>query len=53
MSEATQSLLRGEVETVPIGTVVVRGKAVPLTIYSVPSTLPKAKAKPEEAVVNG
>jgi adenylate cyclase len=44
MSEATESLLRGEVETAPIGTVPVRGKAVPITLYTVPSTLAAKKA---------
>jgi len=44
MSEATESLLRGEVETTPIGTVPVRGKTVPITLFSVPSTLVRSKA---------
>jgi class 3 adenylate cyclase len=39
MSEATQSLLGDESETVPIGTVTVRGKMAPITLYSVPSTV--------------
>ena len=39
MSEATESLLGGEVETTPIGAVPVRGKALPITLYTVPSTL--------------
>jgi adenylate cyclase len=39
MSEVTESLLRGEVETTPIGTVPVRGKTVPIKLFSVPSTL--------------
>jgi adenylate cyclase len=53
MSEATQSLLNDDVETVAIGTVAVRGKSAPLTIYSVPSTLPAKPAKATEAVMNG
>jgi adenylate cyclase len=44
MSEATESLLRGEVETTAIGTVPVRGKTVPITLFSVPSTLIVKKA---------
>lgn len=43
MSEATQTLLRGEVETTVIGTVPVRGKTVPITLFSVPSTLPASR----------
>jgi adenylate cyclase len=44
MSEATQSLLGGEVETTPIGAVPVRGKTAPIVLFSVPSTLIAAKA---------
>jgi class 3 adenylate cyclase len=44
MSEATESLLRGEVETTVIGTVPVRGKTVPITLFSIPSTLATKKA---------
>ena len=44
ISKATQSLLGDEVETAPIGTVAVRGKTVPMTLFTVPSTLAAAKA---------
>jgi hypothetical protein len=53
MSEATQSLLNDDVETVAIGTVAVRGKSAPLTIYSVPSTLAAKPAEATEAVIHG
>ena len=43
MSEATQSLLGDEIETAPIGTVPVRGKTVPIKLFTVPSTLAGAK----------
>ncbi|MGA2596422.1 MAG: adenylate/guanylate cyclase domain-containing protein [Bryobacteraceae bacterium] len=38
MSEATQSLLQNEIETAAIGTVPVRGKTVPITLYTLPHT---------------
>ena len=44
MSEATQSLLSDDIETTIIGTVPVRGKSVPITIYSVPSTVEAYRA---------
>jgi adenylate cyclase len=43
MSETTQSLVQGDVETTPIGTVAVRGKTAPIALYSVPSTLAAAR----------
>jgi len=44
MSEATQSLLNGQIETAPIGSVPVRGKAVPITLFTLPSTFMAAHA---------
>lgn len=38
MSEATQILLQNRVETTPIGTVPVRGKTIPITLYTIPQT---------------
>ena len=38
MSEATQNMLQDEIETTPIGTVPVRGKTVPITLYTLPQT---------------
>jgi class 3 adenylate cyclase len=44
MSGATQALLGSEVETVHLGQVPVRGKAVPINLYTVASLVPKAVA---------
>jgi adenylate cyclase len=44
MSEATQSLLGNQIPTAPIGAVAVRGKAVPISLYSVPTTLAVAQS---------
>jgi adenylate cyclase len=42
MSGATQSLLGPQVETVHLGEVPVRGKAVPIHLYTVKALVPKA-----------
>jgi adenylate cyclase len=42
MSGATRNLLGGEVETVHLGEVPVRGKAVPINLYTVTSLVPEA-----------
>jgi class 3 adenylate cyclase len=44
MSEATQSLLGGEVETMHLGTTAVRGKAAPIHLYTVTSLVASPKA---------
>ena len=44
MSEATQSLLLDEVETTHLGTTQVRGKAVPINLYTVTSLIELPKA---------
>jgi adenylate cyclase len=42
MSGATQSLVGSKVETVHLGEVPVRGKAVPINLYTVATLVPKA-----------
>jgi adenylate cyclase len=42
MSGSTQSLLESKVQTVHLGEVPVRGKAVPINLYTVASLVPKA-----------
>jgi adenylate cyclase len=42
MSGATQSLLGSKVQTVHLGEVPVRGKAVPINLYTVATLVPKA-----------
>ncbi len=44
MSETTQGLLRDEVETMHLGTTAVRGKAVPINLYTVASLMPSKVA---------
>ena len=53
LSEATQRLLRGEVETAPIGTVPVRGKTAPIALFSVPATLVAEKRRRRSECLTG
>jgi hypothetical protein len=45
MSDATQRELGGEVETVQLGAVPVRGKAAPILLYTVASLVPATVEK--------
>ena len=44
MSEATQSMLNGQVPTVPLGAAPVRGKALPIHLFTIASLVPEGKA---------
>jgi adenylate cyclase len=49
MSETTQRMLKNQVPTTPIGAVAVRGKTVPISLYSVPETLVTATLMPAQS----
>jgi hypothetical protein len=44
MSEATRSLLGGEVETMHLGAIPVRGKVLPVNLYTVTSLVGSPEA---------
>jgi adenylate cyclase len=44
MSEATEKLLGGGVETLQLGSIAIRGKAVPINLYTVTALMPVVKA---------
>ncbi len=44
MSEATEKLLGDEVETLRLGSIAIRGKAVPINVYTLTALMPVAKA---------
>lgn len=44
MSEATEKLLGGGVETLRLGSIAIRGKAMPINLYTVTALMPVAKA---------
>jgi adenylate cyclase len=44
MSEATEKLLGGAVETLRLGSIAIRGKAVPINVYTLTALMPVEKA---------